>query len=85
MKKLKYVGHRMPEVQSFGKITGQVKYTDDLWFPGMLYGKILRSPHPHALIKKINTSRALQVPGDETVMTGKDTPGVMYIAKKSDL
>jgi 4-hydroxybenzoyl-CoA reductase subunit alpha len=51
----------------------------------MLYGKILRSPHPHALIKKIDTSRALQVPGVVTVMTGKDTPGVMYIAQKADL
>ena len=85
MKKLKYVGKRVPEIQSFGKITGEVDYTDDLWFPNMLFGKIVRSPHPHALIKRIDTSEALKVPGVVTVMTGRDTPGIRYIAQKEDL
>jgi 4-hydroxybenzoyl-CoA reductase subunit alpha len=85
MKKLKYVGRRVPEIQSFGKITGEVDYTDDLWFPNMLFGRIVRSPHPHALIKGIDSSRALEVPGVVTVMTGKDTPGIRYIAQKEDL
>ena len=85
MKKLKYVGKRVPEIQSFGKITGDVDFTDDLWFPNMLFGKIVRSPHPHALIRRIDTSEALKVPGVVTVMTGVDTPGIKYIAQKEDL
>ena len=85
MHKLKYVGQRVPEIQSFGKIMGQVDYTDDLWFPDMLFGKIVRSPHPHALIKHIDTSLALQVSGVVAVMTGENTPGIKYIAQKQDL
>ena len=44
--------------------------------PGMLHGKILRSPHAHASIVRIDTSRAEQLPGVKIVLTGKDTPGL---------
>ncbi len=49
------IGKRVALVDSAGKTTGQGKYTDDLSLPGMLYGKILHSPLPHANIKKIDS------------------------------
>src|SRR2546421_10513066 len=53
-------------------IRGQGNYVDDVQLPGMLYGDIVRSPYAHALIKSIDTSQALQVPGVLAVITGKD-------------
>ena len=57
-------------------MTGRATYTFDVKLPGMLYGKILRSPHPHAKILSIDTSKALELPGVIGVVTGKDTLGV---------
>src|SRR5262252_4240253 len=68
------IGKRVALVDSAGKTTGQGKYADDLSLPGMLIGKILHSPYPHALIKKIDVSRALDVEGVITVVTGPDAP-----------
>src|SRR5437588_5722758 len=53
-------------------IRGQGNYVDDVQLPGMLYGDIVRSPYAHALIKSIDTSEALKVPGVVAVITGKD-------------
>src|SRR5438132_8465743 len=53
-------------------IRGQGKYVDDVQLPGMLYGDIVRSSSAHALIKNIDSSQALQIPGVVTVITGKD-------------
>src|SRR5436309_13804467 len=53
-------------------IRGKGNYVDDVQLPGMLYGDIVRSPYAHALIKNIDTSQALQVPGVLAVITGKD-------------
>ena len=52
------IGKPIAMVDAAGKTTGAGKYTDDLSLPGMLVGKILHSPHPHARIKRIDTSRA---------------------------
>jgi 4-hydroxybenzoyl-CoA reductase subunit alpha len=60
------------------KATGDAEYTDDMVLPRMLYGKILRSPYPHARIIDIDTSRAENLPGVKAVITGKDTPGRKY-------
>ncbi|HEY6271732.1 MAG TPA: molybdopterin cofactor-binding domain-containing protein [Terriglobales bacterium] len=68
------IGKRVALVDSAGKTTGQGKYADDLSLPGMLIGKILHSPHPHALIKKIDASKALALEGVVTVVTGPDAP-----------
>jgi 4-hydroxybenzoyl-CoA reductase subunit alpha len=58
-------------------VTGRATYTFDVKLPNMLYGKILRSPHPHAKILKIDYSKALELPGVVGVVTGKeDTLGV---------
>ena len=68
------IGKRIAMVDAAGKTTGAGKYTDDLCLPGMLVGKILHSPYPHAHIKRIDTSRALALEGVVTVVTGKDAP-----------
>ncbi len=60
------------------KATGEAKYTDDMVLPGMLYGKILRSPYPHARILDIDTSRAERLPGVKAVVTGRDTAGIRH-------
>ncbi|MBI4466954.1 MAG: 4-hydroxybenzoyl-CoA reductase subunit alpha [Acidobacteria bacterium] len=56
------------------KVTGRGLYTDDLALPGMLVGKILHSPHAHACIRRIDTSRAEALPGVKAVVTGRDFP-----------
>jgi 4-hydroxybenzoyl-CoA reductase subunit alpha len=68
------IGKSVAMVDAAGKTTGSGKYTDDLSLPGMLYGKILHSPHPHARIKSIDTSRAERLDGVIAVVTGKDAP-----------
>src|SRR5436305_10927998 len=68
------IGKRVALVDSAGKTTGQGKYADDLSLPGMLIGKILHSPYPHAKIKKIDTSRAEAVEGVVTIVTVPDAP-----------
>jgi 4-hydroxybenzoyl-CoA reductase subunit alpha len=68
------IGKRVALVDSAGKTTGQGKYADDLSLPGMIYGKILHSPYPHANIRKIDTSRAEALEGVVCVVTGPDAP-----------
>ena len=69
------VGKSVPRVDAFEKVTGAAKYVDDMAFgPGLLYGKIVHSPVAHALIKKIDTSKALALPGVKAVVTGQDNP-----------
>ncbi|MFY9910118.1 MAG: molybdopterin cofactor-binding domain-containing protein [Candidatus Sulfotelmatobacter sp.] len=68
------IGKPTAMVDAAEKTTGSGKYTDDLSMPGMLIGKILHSPYPHARIKHINTSRAEQLDGVVTVAVGKDAP-----------
>ena len=52
------VGKRVPRTDSIEKVRGEAKFTADLSLPGMLHGKVLRSPHPHARILSIDTSKA---------------------------
>ncbi len=65
------VGKRVPRIDSVEKVRGEAKYTADLTLTGMLYGKILRSPHPHARILNIDTSQAEKLLGVKAVVTGK--------------
>lgn len=68
------VGRRMRKVDGLAKSTGRARYTDDIALPGMLHGKILRSPYPHARILAIDTSRAEAMEGVHSVVTGRDMP-----------
>jgi len=56
------------------RVGGATRYTDDIQLPGMLHGKILRCPHPHARIRSIDASAALAMEGVHAVVTGKDMP-----------
>jgi 4-hydroxybenzoyl-CoA reductase alpha subunit len=73
--KYSVIGTRVNNVDAVEKVTGNGKYTVDIVLPHMLYGKILRSPHAHARIVSIDTSRAENLPGVKCVLTGKDTQG----------
>jgi 4-hydroxybenzoyl-CoA reductase alpha subunit len=75
MSKYSVIGQRVRRVDGPDKVTGSTKYTFDMVLPNMLYGKILRSPYPHAKILNIDTSRAERLIGVKAVVTGKDTPG----------
>ncbi len=68
------IGKRMPMVDAAEKTTGHGKYADDIAVPGMLVGKVLHSPYPHARIRSIDTSRARALPGVVAVVTGQDAP-----------
>jgi 4-hydroxybenzoyl-CoA reductase subunit alpha len=72
------VGKHVRRKDGLLKITGQAKYTFDVVLPGMLHGKLLRSPLPHAKILNIDTSKAAKLPGVELILTGKDTKGIRY-------
>ena len=69
---LKLIGSPMRKVEGLDKSTGRAVYTDDIVFPGMLHGKILRSPHAHARILAIDTSEAEALDGVHAVVTGRD-------------
>src|SRR5579871_3077487 len=68
------IGKPIAMIDAAGKTTGAGKYADDFKVPGMLIGKILHSPYPHARIKSIDTSRAKALDGVVAVVTGEDAP-----------
>ena len=72
------VGKRVARIDALEKATGAARFTDDLELPRMLHGKVLWSPHPHARILNIDTSRAERLPGVKAVITGKDWGGIKY-------
>lgn len=72
------VGRSVPRIDAPDKARGTAQYTADMKLPGMLYGKLLRSPVPHARIKNIDISKAAALPGVKDVIIGKDTPGIKY-------
>jgi 4-hydroxybenzoyl-CoA reductase subunit alpha len=74
MRDFSIIGKPIAMIDSAGKTTGAGKYTDDLTVPGMLVGKILHSPYPHARVVRIEASRALALDGVVTVVTGTDAP-----------
>jgi 4-hydroxybenzoyl-CoA reductase subunit alpha len=72
------IGRPLPKIDAWAKVTGETRYADDLVFPRMAYGKLLRSPHAHARILRIDTSRARELPGVYAVITGADLPRVKF-------
>jgi 4-hydroxybenzoyl-CoA reductase subunit alpha len=80
----RWIGKPVLRVDGVAKVTGAARYTDDMQLPGMLVGKILRSPHAHARIRSIDTSRAEALPGVKAVVTGPDAPvryGILPVAE----
>ena len=70
----KWIGQRTLRPDGIEKVTGSAQYAADFSMPGMVWGKVLRSPHAHAVIKKIDTSKAEKLKGVLAVMTGDDLP-----------
>jgi CO/xanthine dehydrogenase Mo-binding subunit len=69
------VGKSVPRVDAYEKVTGAAVYADDMQFgPGLYYGRLVRSPYAHALVKRVDASKALAVPGVKAVVTGADVP-----------
>jgi len=77
------IGKRTPQINSMEKVTGSARFTPDMKLPRMLYGKTLKSPHPHARIVKINVDKARQLPGVVAVITGADIPNNEHIVGSS--
>ena len=74
------VGTRPIRHDGADKVTGRARYGADIHLPGLLHGKILRSPHPHARIKSIDASRALALPGVRAVVTSAELPELSGLA-----
>ena len=73
---LKWVGKPVGRRDGVGKVTGETKFFSDMQLPNMLYAKVARSKYPHALIRKIDTKKAEEVPGVVAVLTHRDVPGL---------
>lgn len=71
-----WINRSIPRPDAEGKTTGETKFMSDLSLPGMLWGAILRSEQPHALIKSIDCSAAEKLPGVVAVLTHRDVPGL---------
>jgi 4-hydroxybenzoyl-CoA reductase alpha subunit len=78
MNKLNVVGKREPMLDALEKATGQARFTDDLSLPGMLFGKIFRSPLAHAKVLHVDLSEAKKVAGVKDAISGKDIPKKKY-------
>ena len=74
---LSVLGKSGPNLDAYERVTGLAKNTGDLELPGMLVARVLRSPHAHARIVSIDTSRAEALQGVKAVVTHKDAPKVM--------
>ena len=75
MTQFKVVGEPVSRSEGPAKVSGRTIYAADVALSGILWGKILRSPHPHARIRRIDVSKARQVPGVRGIVTGPDIPG----------
>ena len=79
------VGRDVPRTDATAKVTGAAQYVADMHLPGMLYAAVLRSPHPHARIVRMDTSAADAMPGVKAVVTGTDTAKRKWGAFRPDL
>jgi len=70
---LKTIGHATPRIDALERVTGKAKYSGDVRLPGMLYARVLRSPHPHARLRSIDVSKALALPGVKTILTHENS------------
>ena len=70
----RWVGRDVPRVDGLAKVTGAARYTGDLKFGRMLYGAVVRSPHPHALVKEVDLGAAEKVAGVRAAVCGRDFP-----------
>src|SRR5471030_2490500 len=74
----KWIGQRTIRPDGADKVTGRAAFAADTNMPGMIWGKMLRSPHPHARIISIDTSKAEALPGVKAIVTAKDTHQIKF-------
>jgi len=82
-KRFDIIGKGRRRVDGRAKVTGQLRFADDLFLPRTLHAKLLRSPHPHAIVEKIDFEKAKNLPGVHLVLTGADFPvpfGIMPVS-----
>ncbi len=79
------VGQPLGKLEGIGKVSGQARYSGDVTLPGLIWGKALRSPLPHARILRIDTSRARALPGVLTVLTAQDLPDILVGRRMFDM
>ena len=75
---LTVVGRPQPRVEGVEKVTGRARYAYDVYLPGLLYARVLRSPLPHARVRRIDTSRAEALPGVRAVLSGANAPEIRW-------
>src|SRR3989304_6640273 len=78
------VGKPLPRVDAKEKVTGDAVYCADFKLPRMLYGKILRSPYPHARVLNVDVSQAVLAPGVKAAISADDTPKVKFGIMRPD-
>ncbi len=81
----KFVGKPIPRLEGAEKVSGALRYAADFQIPGSLWAKMLRSPHPHARIVKLDTAKAAALPGVRAVITGADIPPVLTGLRMKDM
>ncbi len=87
MSELRIIGKPRRRVDARGKVTGATRFADDLSFPRMLHCKLLRSPHPHALLRSVDVTRARAAAGVHLVLTGADFPisyGILPVSQDEE-
>lgn len=82
---LSVVGKRVFRWGAHDKVTGTARYMADIKLPGMLVGKVLTSPHPHARVVRIDKSKAEKLPGVEAVISSQDVPRKLFTPNRHDL
>jgi len=84
---LSVVGRSLTKPDAAGKVTGATRFADDLFLPRMAFGRLLRSPLPHARIRRIDTTRAAALPGVFAILTGQDLPkkfGILPVSQDEE-
>ena len=71
---LKIIGKKVERVDALERLTGDAKFTSDIYLPGMLFAKVLRSPHPHARVVRIDAAAARALSGVRAILTAADVP-----------
>src|SRR5215203_2157861 len=79
------VGQRVPKIEGAEKVTGHTPYTADVQLPGLLWGKVLRSPRAYARIKSIDVAAARALPGVKAVITAQDFPYILVGRRRKDV
>src|SRR5438132_10697695 len=79
------IGKPAPKIEGVEKVSGKAVYTADNLLPGTIWGKVLRSPYPHARVVRVDTSRAASQPGIMAVLTAADIPDVLTGRRLRDM